>query len=527
MKVQKIIPILFLGFFLFAELNTQSNTQGDDGETIKRCKREIVESYNLNGYFTPRPANMYICPAINLSCCSIYDQFMMFSTWKDKIKPKLVKYYDGIMTMYAALKDKITELKDNIDFKKLADTVQIPEKSQAKFFRHLSQIEKENGRQLIDDLINMHRTNSAYMLKLRSTFFCGICDFESHSFFQLKDKKVFIDESTCQEIAVNTMDYSYTLNYKFAVYLQNYSELLSVFPEPAENRPVKIKGFNRIKKQVFGCAKAVSSGKDFKRCKGYCGHYKFNANSPVIEGYQLFFSEIFNAMKSFLNAYGPKLENERFLSSKKPEKLHKFTKMITDSSHKSTKKSLSGRKLQEQQFDNFELKQVKSFKDVYDVNAVDPNFDEYVLNEMFNFQTDYDLQRQDGYVNFIKNKLNYYDTEYNYEDENDGSNIFKTNSCNIVDLENFRTETRAPGMNLSRHINNNLDETLLNLISHLKNKSKYKILYEKLDPALLELINDLENNDIKDFHRDNYLNFKDYSMALKKDEILDRLRNPR
>ena len=524
MKVQKIVATLFLGFMLLAEARAQAGAPADDADAPKRCKREIVESYNLNGYFTPRASNMYICPAINLSCCSIYDQFMMFSTWKDKIKPKLVKYYDGISTMYGALKDKLVELKTNIDFKKLAETVQLPEKSQAKLFVKLALIESQDGKQLVDDLLRMHLTNSAYMLKLRSTFFCGICDFENHSFFQLKDKKVFIDETTCQEIAVNTIEYSYYLNYKFAVYLQNYSELLSIFPDPAENRPVKIKGFTKIKKQVFSCAKAVESGKNFKNCKGYCAHYKFNANSPVIEGYQLFFSEIFNAMKGFLNAYGPKPEGARLLEAKRPDDAHKLTKMVADSAHKSSPKSLKGRKLQEE-FDSFELKQLKSFKDVYDSNAVDPNFDEYVLNEMFNFQSDYDLQRQDGYVNFIKNKLNYYDTEYNYEDENDGSNIFKTNSCNIVDLENFRTETRTPGMNLSRHISNNLDETLLNLISHLKNKSKYKILYEKLDPALLELVNDLENDDIKDFHRDNYLNFKDYSMALKKDEILARLRN--
>ncbi len=70
-----------------------------------KCKREIVESYNLNGYLSPRTANMYLCPNIKTTCCSIYDQFMMFSTWKERIKPKLLKYFDSIRNKYKILKD--------------------------------------------------------------------------------------------------------------------------------------------------------------------------------------------------------------------------------------------------------------------------------------------------------------------------------------------------------------------------------------------------------------------------------------
>lgn len=42
------------------------------------CKQSLVESYNLTAYVTPKPLNMWICPHITSSCCSIYDQFMMY-----------------------------------------------------------------------------------------------------------------------------------------------------------------------------------------------------------------------------------------------------------------------------------------------------------------------------------------------------------------------------------------------------------------------------------------------------------------
>jgi hypothetical protein len=156
---------------------------------------------------------------------------------------------------------------------------------------------------------------------------------------------------------------------------------------------------------------------------------------------------------------------------------------------------------------------------------VDPMFDEYVLNEMFNFQEDYEFDRQEGYVNFIKNKLNYFDTEYDFENGDD-SDIFKTNSAIIVDLENFQTLVKSPGIDLSKHITTcNIDNSMRDLISHLKNKSKYKILYEKLDPALLEQINDLTNDQVKNFHRDFFLYFKNFNLSLKKDEIVTMIIN--
>ena len=53
--------------------------------------------------------------------------------------------------------------------------------------------------------------------------------------------------------------------------------------------------------------------------------------------------------------------------------------------------------------------------------------------------------------------------------------------------------------------------------------SKHKIFYEKLDPTLLDMINDVTNNDVSTFHRDNFLYFKNFSQELKRDEIYSRI----
>ena len=76
---------------------------------------------------------------------------------------------------------------------------------------------------------------------------------------------------------------------------------------------------------------------------------------------------------------------------------------------------------------------LQNLKDPYDGGTEDPRFDSYSLNKMFNFQVGYEKDRQKGYVNFIKNKLHYFDVEYDFENA-DEDDIFKTNTKVVVCL---------------------------------------------------------------------------------------------
>lgn len=459
-------------------------------EETKRCRREIVETYNLNGYLSQRPMNMYVCPSIKVSCCSMYDQFMMFSTWKDKIKPKLLKYYDGIRKKYVDMKELLSALFE-IDLVKLVNGLALPDSQKETILNKLTIVKSQDHNKMLDDMLLMHHRNYVYMMKLRAAFYCTICDYDLQSLIDLPNKVFPIAESTCQDIATNTIEYSFYLNIKLSQYLQELSEVLANFGMSEADKPVKIKFFDAIKRAVRSCARAVESGSNFRACRSYCRHYKFNANSPVIEGYQVFFNEILNALTKFIKSYGP-VDKGRVLQDELP-------------------------------YPTFTMKDIKGRQDIYDEDSVDPNFDEFVLNEMFNFNQDYEEDRQRGYVNFVKNKILNIDTEYDYE-SGDDSDIFKTSTNIIVDLENFRTRVMSPGIDVTKHSDTtNIDNSMRELISHLKNKSKYKILYEKLDPPLLEQINNIDNENVKNFHRDNFLYYKDFSANLKKEEIIGNL----
>ena len=474
-----------------------------------RCKREIVESYNLNGYITQRDQRMYLCPEIKSTCCSIFDQFQMYSNWKDKIKPKLTKYYDGILRKLNNLKKLILQV-NQIDIKKHAKHLTISDAKRGKLLMAYEKLKKENIELLFSRLMSMSKDSSEYMMGLRSSFYCVICDFKSHKYIEIPQKKIKFNSGFCKALADNTINFAYFLNIKLVPFLIELSKITSVFGMSESDKPLKLKNFKKLKNHVKGCARSVKKGiKVGTKCKKYCNHYKLNANSPVLEGYSIFMNEAANMMLRFVKNYGKK---DRILELKESLKkdLPKERKLAQD----------PHAILSEVDYDPDVL---QNLKDPYDGGTEDPRFDSYSLNKMFNFQVGYEKDRQKGYVNFIKNKLHYFDVEYDFENA-DEDDIFKTNTKVVVDLENYDSVFGAHGIDVNTHAEKtNIDEDIKNLVSHIKNKSQFKILYEKLDPNLVEQLNDVGNADVEHFHRDNFLRFKDFKLYLKRDEMMGRL----
>lgn len=54
------------------------------------------------------------------------------------------------------------------------------------------------------------------MIKARSAFYCTICDFKNHFFFDIKKKLITIDYGTCGVIAENTINFTYMIHLKIA-----------------------------------------------------------------------------------------------------------------------------------------------------------------------------------------------------------------------------------------------------------------------------------------------------------------------
>lgn len=485
-----LLILLILNFFL---------AEAENQKKLTKCHKHLIESFNLNSYTKPRLMNMYICPALKQSCCSIYDQFMMYQNWKHTVRPRLAKYYKGLADKIehtTLLVEQILKL----DLKKMIQDLKMTDKEKAKVQKAYDFIKLKKPLGMMTRMPPIQAQNTKNMLKIRSSFYCTICDFKNHPYFDLKNKILDIDQNTCQMIAEDSINYSYMINVMIAPALMKLTEVTSAFSLGEKKPPVKIKTFKSIFKNIQKCGSAFKQGMELGAvCKDYCSYYNFNANSPVIEGYQLFFNDLMNTFTKFLQDEGHRVvEPDRILE------IVKTTKKLTKERHL------------EIMFTKDELKAVK---DPYQDHSDDPEYTDYVLNNMFNFQDDYEQDRKNGYVNFVKNKLHYFEVEFDYDSGD--KDLFKTSTTEIVDLEDFNTVVQSTGgADIEKHAEStNIETSMKNLIAHLKMKTKFKIYYEKLDPSLIAQINDIKNEDVKNFHRDNFIFFKDFSPELKVSEM--------
>lgn len=483
--------------------------------TIKsKCKMSIVESYNLNGFLEPRILNLYLCPSIDNSCCSIYDQFQMYTIWHDKIHPKLNSYYNSIGKKLQILKTLLEE-SYKINLKKLIFKLDVTEKTRTKMYEKYLFIRKLNLPRILENLIELQKSNKKFMMKLRSSFFCNICDFTSHQYINLPQKSVQIGLSSCEVIAKNTITYSYIMNKKIAKEVMNYIRILVAFSISNSDFPIQIKDYIGSMGAIKTCYNTFMSGNKFTGCFDYCELFKFNANSPFIEGDGNFMNEAIVMLKKFINSHAK--NNKRVLSTVK-----KMSKLYKKINRKLNNKKDTGRILEDAVSDyHITENDLNLLEDPYADNH-NPDNDKFIVNKMYTFQKNYEKEKHKGYLNFIKNKLHYLDLNEDFE-VNDTNNIFKTNSHEIADLENFKTVSEILGVNILDHLKNNFSGSMENLVIHLKDKSEYKIDFEKLDDSLVKQINEVDNEYVTTFHKDNFLTFVNFGRELNKNAIVNNI----
>lgn len=96
-----------------------------------------------------------------------------------------------------------------------------------------------------------------FMLKYRSSIYCNICDYNNHYYFNLKRETFTMDLNTCTEIAENTINYSYMVNFKVVEPLTILAKLLSIFL-PNVDRPLKLYKQKKVLAAILKCSKSYA-----------------------------------------------------------------------------------------------------------------------------------------------------------------------------------------------------------------------------------------------------------------------------
>ena len=457
----------------------------------------------MTSYSKPRDLNLWLCPYITKSCCSIYDQFIMYNNWNKNVKPRMDEYFESIFDKVKLVLED-TEIILNADLEGMIQNSRKPQSEKLKLKNKLGII---RSKELVPNLrkaLSVQKDNGKYMTKLRSAFYCTICDQKNHFHFKLDRKVMNINYDTCSDVAENTINFTYLIHVKIAPWI---IKLLAICKDIIHsNSPnVEIKNLKALVKHVKKCAYSyVGGGVNGKACRQYCEYFNVNATSAVIEGYSVFFNEVRNAMTTFIKDRNL-TKNERKLAS-----------LLYRNEQMDKQRILS-------EGEGINWTQLRSIEDPYHDAHINPDFSDHVLNEMFTQETGYQKDREVGYKNFVLNQQHYFGTGLDFTAD-PPKTLFRTSTSKVVDLENYATHVGYYGIEIAKHIaTTNISNPIKDLIIHLKTKSKFKIFYEKLDPTLLNMVNDVTNNDVANFHRDNFMTFKNFSGELKRNEMYSRM----
>lgn len=143
------------------------------------------------------------------------------------------------------------------------------------------------------------------MIKARSAFYCTICDFKNHFYFNSKQKKVTIDHSTCGAIAENTINFTYMIHLKIAPLMLKLNRIFKLFGDAIPQ--TRINRFREVFAATKKCALSFvgdTNSSSGKACASYCKFYHINSTSAVQEGYEVFFTNVLNQLEAYFKYFG-------------------------------------------------------------------------------------------------------------------------------------------------------------------------------------------------------------------------------
>lgn len=138
---------------------------------------------------------------------------------------------------------------------------------------------------------------------------------------------------------------------------------------------------------------------------------------------------------------------------------------------------------------------------------------------MIKFQQLYEELKREGHNQFILNRLEKIDSEFNYERASD-TNVFRTASETEVNLDIYKVQVKKLGIEFKNHAEqNHFNDHITKLVNHIKENSEYKIMYEQLDPELVQQLNQVNNDYLRAFHKNHFIDFHNFGLYLTKQSM--------
>lgn len=165
------------------------------------CNRDLLQTFSLTGTDIPLIDKIEMCPQITRTCCLKQDQQILFTNFIHGGELQVViDHYTKVIGSYYALIEKLADVQDfakvvkgNI-VKKIANCKLLAE-------RIINYEVKQVQEQIRQNLNKLKE----FFEQAYSGFYCTICNFDNHRYFDATTQTVFFSEKFCRDIVENTL----------------------------------------------------------------------------------------------------------------------------------------------------------------------------------------------------------------------------------------------------------------------------------------------------------------------------------
>ena len=275
------------------KMDTDDGKQDEAGAAVSEdelddglCNAELVRAYGFQGRVKPSLRPLEMCPTVKRNCCKVKDQLGIYASWVYGGQERLIhdrfdhveKVYMNFLKVAAKVRTRAMEMKEKNRNQRISNCNIMADR-----------IEKFE----VDELIKQIKGNLEAMRKFFVTsfkgFYCGICNYDNHKFFDLEEKKVKVDDNFCYW----TISHSLRVLLFFYNDVGPYINLLSQYMLTCSNTGEYRYGIVIPSKMLFVPHKEVTQSlvrcNDFIETNKWLPHCRFICDKFSIVGLSGFF----------------------------------------------------------------------------------------------------------------------------------------------------------------------------------------------------------------------------------------------
>lgn len=254
---------------------------------VVKCDQDIIISYGMDGFPTPRAMELDMCPTVEKSCCQKKDQLTIYSNWahgrEEKNLHERFRYhydvYSHLLNSLIKVFPVANMILDKLKNKKVSNC-----KVLARKILHFKI--KDIAPKLKEAIRTMHE----FFFDSYKGMYCMLCDANSHQYFKLKRREIVYSERFCRDITANSLHVMLYFHIHFVKFLNLVGTFLSTcdnrgrFNEKAALSPIyvfHVKG--KARNEIEKCKTFRNDPNWFKFCVELCENFKLTKFSPFFQ----------------------------------------------------------------------------------------------------------------------------------------------------------------------------------------------------------------------------------------------------